>query len=117
FVVRGYLDGSAWKAYEFNKQVSGIELLAGLKRRSCFGAPIFTPTTKAEVGHDEAIDYAELTRIVGKDYAAKARDYTLALYTYAHNYAYTRGLILSDTKFEFGIDENGEVILIDEVLT
>lgn len=117
FVVRGYLDGSAWKSYEFNKQVCGIELLAGLRRRSSFGAPIFTPTTKASVGHDMPVDFGELCRIVGKAEAEKAREHTLALYTYAHNYCFGRGLILSDTKFEFGMLTDGEMILIDEVLT
>ncbi len=117
FVVRGYLDGSAWKQYEFNKVVCGIELLAGLRRRSSFGAPLFTPTTKAEEGHDLPIEFAELALIVGREEAKKARDYSIALYTYAHNMLWDHGLVLSDTKFEFGIEENGELILIDEALT
>ena len=117
FVVRGYLDGSAWKSYEENKQVCGIELLAGLRRRSCFGAPIFTPTSKAEEGHDMPLEFESLAHAVGKEAAKKGRDYSLALYTYAHNLVYTRGLILSDTKFEFGTDSAGELILIDEALT
>lgn len=117
FVIRGYLDGSAWKQYQFNKIVSGIELLAGLRRRTSFGAPLFTPSTKAEQGHDTAIDFDELARLVGRNHAAAGRDYSIAMFTYAHNYAYTRGLILSDTKFEFGLDDSDNLILIDEALT
>lgn len=117
FVVRGYLDGSAYKQYEFNKIVCGIEMLAGLRRHSSFGAPLFTPSTKADEGHDIPVDFDEFARIVGRDSAKKGRDYTIALYTYAHNYVFQRGLILSDTKFEFGETETGEIILIDEVLT
>lgn len=118
FVVRGYLDGSAYKSYEYNKLVSGIELLAGLRRRSSFGAPLFTPTTKAEKGHDEPLDYNDFCEVVGEKEANRGRDYTIALFTYAHNYLFNHGLILSDTKFEFGIDPSTEeVILIDEVLT
>lgn len=117
FVVRGYLDGSAYKAYEFNKHVSGIDLLAGLRQRSSFGAPIFTPTTKAEEGHDMPVDFSGLVNLVGEHEAATGREYSLALYTYAHNYLYGRGLILSDTKFEFGQTNDGRIILIDEALT
>ncbi len=117
FIVRGYLDGSAYKQYEFNKIVSGIELLAGLQKRSPFGAPLFTPSTKADEGHDVNIDFTELARQIGEPNAARGRDHAIALYTYAHNYLYQRGLVLSDTKFEFGIDPDGEVILIDEILT
>ena len=117
FIARGYLDGSAYASYEFNKHVSGIELLAGMQRRSCFGAPLFTPSTKAEQGHDRSIDFGELIHIIGDKEATRCRTFTLALYTYAHNYVYDRGLILSDTKFEFGVDPRGEIILIDEALT
>lgn len=117
FIARGYLDGSAYASYEFNKHVGSLELLAGLQRRSCFGAPIFTPSTKADEGHDRAIDYSELVHIIGDKEAVRCRTFTLALYTYAHNYVYDRGLILSDTKFEFGVDNEGEIILIDEALT
>ncbi len=117
FVVRGYLDGSAYRQYEFNKIVCGIELLAGLRQRTSFGAPLFTPTTKADEGHDVPVDFGDLARIVGREWATRGRDHTIALYTYAHNFVYTRGLILSDTKFEFGIDEHNELILIDEALT
>ncbi|CAN5325566.1 phosphoribosylaminoimidazolesuccinocarboxamide synthase [soil metagenome] len=117
FVVRGYLDGSAFKSYEFNKHVSGIELLAGLRRRSSFGAPLFTPSSKADEGHDLPLDFDSLCHTIGRENAEKGRDYTIQLFTYAHNYVYTRGLILSDTKFEFGIDASGDMILIDEVLT
>jgi phosphoribosylaminoimidazole-succinocarboxamide synthase len=116
FVVRGYLDGSSYNSYMESKQVCGIEMLAGLRRRSSFGIPVFTPTT-AEEGHDLPIDFESLVEIVGREHAKKGRNYTIQLFTYAHNYVYTHGLILSDTKFEFGIDEHGDLILIDEVLT
>lgn len=117
FVIRGYLDGSAWTSYQYNKQVCGIELLAGLQRRSCFGAPLFTPTTKAEEGHDMPIDFAELVRHVGRREAETGRDYSNALYTYAHNFLHGHDVILSDTKFEFGLLPDGTIILIDEALT
>ncbi len=117
FVVRGYLDGSAWTSYQYNKHVCGIVLLAGLRKRACFGSPLFTPTTKADEGHDLPIDFAELSRLTGSEEARTGRSYTRALYTYAHNYLYDRGLILSDTKFEFGLTGDGTLLLIDEVLT
>lgn len=117
FIVRGYLDGSAWQAYQQEGRVCGIELLAGLRRRSCFGAPLFTPTTKAEKGHDEPIDFEGLAGIVGRANAEACRERSLALYTFAHNLVRGRGLVLSDTKFEFGIDGEGRLLLIDEVLT
>ncbi len=117
FIVRGYLDGSAWTAYEFGKHICGIPLLAGLQRRSSFGTPLFTPTTKAQEGHDLPIDFAEFSHQVGRAEAAKGREYARALYIYAHNYLHDRGLVLSDTKFEFGMDEEGQLILIDEALT
>lgn len=117
FVVRGYLDGSAYTQYEFNKVVCGIELLAGMRRRASFGHPLFTPTTKAVEGHDMPLDFGDFAHIVGRREAEIGRDHTIALYTYAHNYLYMHGLVLSDTKFEFGKLPDGEIILIDEVLT
>lgn len=117
FIVRGYLDGSAFRQYEFNKVVCGIELLAGLRRHSSFGAPLFTPSTKAEHGHDMNVEFSEFAREVGQEEARIGRRHAISLYTYAHNLLYTRGLVVSDTKFEFGVMEDGQVILIDEVLT
>ncbi len=117
YIVRGYLDGSAYKQYEFNKIVCGIELLAGLEKHSSFGAPLFTPSTKSEQGHDLNVDFQEFNRIVGEKGSNKGREYSIALYTYAHNLLFEQGLVLSDTKFEFGELEDGTVILIDEVLT
>lgn len=117
FIVRGYLDGSAARQYEKDGTVCGIELLAGLKRRNGFGLPIFTPSTKAEEGHDINVSFDALASEVGRDQAEKGRAFALALYTYAHNRLLGRGLVLSDTKFEFGETESGEIILIDEALT
>jgi phosphoribosylaminoimidazole-succinocarboxamide synthase len=117
FVVRGYLDGSSYQSYLDLKQVCGIEMLAGLRRRASFGIPLFTPTTKAEEGHDLPIDFEGLAHLVGRDLAKQGRNYACALYTYAHNYVFDLGLVLSDTKFEFGVDASGDLILIDEVLT
>jgi phosphoribosylaminoimidazole-succinocarboxamide synthase len=117
FVVRGYLDGSAWTSYKDARHICGLDMLDGLKRRDCFGYPLFTPTTKAEEGHDRPIDFAELICIIPPEHAAQGREFSIALYTYAHNLVFDRGLILSDTKFEFGIDDKGQMIVIDEVLT
>jgi len=115
-VVRGYLAGSGWKEYKTSQTVCGIKLPAGLKESSELPEPIFTPATKAETGHDENISFEEAVKIVGKDIAEKARDLSLKIYNYARDYARQRGIIIADTKFEFGI-YNGELILIDEVLT
>lgn len=115
-VVRGYLAGSGWKEYKASQTVCGIKLPAGLKESSELPEPIFTPATKAEAGHDENISFEEAVKIVGKDIAEKARDLSLKIYNFARDYARQRGIIIADTKFEFGI-YNGELILIDEVLT
>lgn len=115
-VVRGYLAGSGWKEYKTSQTVCGIKLPAGLKESSELQEPIFTPATKAETGHDENISFEEAVKIVGKDIAEKARDLSLKIYNFARDYARQRGIIIADTKFEFGI-YNGELILIDEVLT
>jgi phosphoribosylaminoimidazole-succinocarboxamide synthase len=117
FIVRGYLDGSAWKDYQAHGSVCGIRLLAGLRRRSPFGAPLFTPTTKADAGHDEPISPQELANQLGRDVVEQAARVATALYTEAHNRVLDRGLVLSDTKFEFGLTPAGELILIDEILT
>ena len=115
-IVRGYLAGSGWKEYKKSGTVCGIKLPAGLQESSQLPEPIFTPSTKAEEGHDENISFERAEEIVGKDIAAKVRTAAIALYTRARDIARTKGIIIADTKFEFGI-MNGELILIDEVLT
>ncbi|MGA3162917.1 MAG: phosphoribosylaminoimidazolesuccinocarboxamide synthase [Verrucomicrobiota bacterium] len=115
-VVRGYLAGSGWKEYQKSRTVCGIKLPPGLKESSELPEPIFTPATKAETGHDENISFAEAAKIVGADIAEKARAASLKIYNFARDYARRRGIIIADTKFEFGLD-NGKLILIDEVLT
>ncbi|MBX9296297.1 phosphoribosylaminoimidazolesuccinocarboxamide synthase [Chromobacterium piscinae] len=117
-VVRGYLAGSGWKEYQQSGSVCGIPLPAGLREADKLPEPIFTPSTKAAVGdHDENIDFAQCEAIVGKALAAKVRDTAILLYQTAAAYAATRGIIICDTKFEFGLDENGTLTLMDEALT
>lgn len=117
-IVRGYLAGSGWKEYKKSGTVCGIELPAKLKESSKLPEPIFTPSTKAEEGlHDENIPFEKAVDIVGKETAEAVRDLSLALYNKARDYATERGIILADTKFEFGRDADGNIILIDEVLT
>jgi phosphoribosylaminoimidazole-succinocarboxamide synthase len=115
-VVRGYLAGSGWKEYRESQSVCGIKLPAGLKESSELPEPQFTPATKAESGHDENISFEEAARIVGGDIAEKARAASLKLYNFARDYARQRGIIIADTKFEFGLLD-GKLFLIDEVLT
>ncbi len=115
-VVRGYISGSAWKEYKATGKVSGITLPAGLKESEAFPEPIFTPSTKATTGHDENISFDQMVEIVGGDAAAKLRDLTLSVYKKAADYARGRGIILADTKFEFGMTDKG-ITLADEVLT
>ena len=115
-VVRGYLAGSGWKEYQKTQTVCGIALPAGLKESSELPEPIFTPATKAETGHDENIPFATAAQLVGADIAERARDLSLRIYNFARDYARKRGILIADTKFEFGIFE-GELLLIDEVLT
>ena len=115
-VVRGYLAGSGWKEYRERQTVCGIKLPAGLRESSELPEPIFTPATKAETGHDENISFETAARIVGADIAERARAASLKLYGFARDYARQRGLIIADTKFEFGLF-GGQLILIDEVLT
>jgi phosphoribosylaminoimidazole-succinocarboxamide synthase len=115
-VVRGYLAGSGWKEYKQSQTVCGIRLPAGLKESSELPEAIFTPATKAETGHDENISFDEAAKIVGREIAAQARDLSLKIYTEARAYARQCGIIIADTKFEFGMD-GGKLILIDEVLT
>lgn len=115
-VVRGYLAGSGWKEYQRSQTVCGIALPPGLKESSELPEPIFTPATKAETGHDENISFEQAVEIVGRDVAERVRDASLRIYRNARDYARTRGIIIADTKFEFGV-YGGELILIDEVLT
>ncbi|MES2940483.1 MAG: phosphoribosylaminoimidazolesuccinocarboxamide synthase [Pseudomonadota bacterium] len=117
-VVRGYLAGSGWKEYQESQSVCGVALPPGLKNASKLPEPIFTPAAKAEMGeHDENISYEKVVQMVGAGLAAKIRDTSIALYREAADHALTRGLIIADTKFEFGLDENGTLVLMDEVLT
>lgn len=116
-VVRGYIAGSGWKEYKKNKSICGVELPDELLEYQKLPTPIFTPSTKAEVGHDENISFEQACKIVGSELAETLRTYSLELYNFAYDYLYSKGIILADTKFEFGINSNGEVILIDEALT
>ena len=117
-VVRGYLIGSGWKDYQATGAVCGIELGAGLQLAQQLPEPIFTPATKAEIGdHDENISFAEVESLIGAELAATVRDLALRIYSDGRDYAAERGIIVADTKFEFGLDEGGKLYLIDEVLT
>ncbi len=117
-VVRGYLAGSGWKEYQEGQAVCGVALPAGLKNASKLPAPIFTPATKAEMGaHDENISFERMKEIVGDELAAKVRDVSIRLYSEAAAFALHRGIIIADTKFEFGLDADGTLTLIDEILT
>ena len=117
-VARGYIIGGGWKDYQATGSVCGVKLPAGLKMAEKLPEPIFTPAAKAEVGvHDENIPFEKVVEMYGKDVAEKIRDYTLTLYKRAADYAATRGIIIADTKFEFGLDENGNVCIMDEMLT
>jgi phosphoribosylaminoimidazole-succinocarboxamide synthase len=116
-VVRGYLIGSGWKDYQKTGKVCGIELPKGLAQAQKLPEPIFTPATKATDGHDENISFAEVEKLIGKDLAARVRDVSIRLYKEASEYAAGKGIIIADTKFEFGTDGKGNLVLIDEVLT
>ncbi len=117
-IVRGYIVGSGWKEYKQSGTVCGIKLPAGLKEADKLPEPIFTPSTKAAVGqHDENISFEQAAEILGKDIAGKVKDATLTVYKECAQYALTRGIIIADTKFEFGLDDKGTLTLIDEVLT
>ena len=117
-VVRGYLEGSGWKEYQASQSVCGVTLPPGLQRASKLPQPIFTPATKAKAGeHDENIDFATCEKIIGTARAADVRDIAIRLYSEAAEYALTKGIIIADTKFEFGLDAEGRLHLIDEVLT
>lgn len=124
-IVRGYITGSGWASYKENGTVCGIKLPEGLKESDKLPEPIYTPSTKAEIGdHDENISYEQSVEYLekrypgkGEEYASKLRDYTIALYKKCADYALTKGIIIADTKFEFGLDENGNIVIGDEMLT
>jgi phosphoribosylaminoimidazole-succinocarboxamide synthase len=116
-VVRGYIIGSGWKDYQKSGQICGIELPKGLRQAEKLPQPIFTPATKAASGHDENISFAEVEQRIGAALAAKVRDVSIRLYKEAADYAAKKGIIIADTKFEFGIDGTGALTLIDEALT
>jgi len=116
-VVRGYLSGSGWKDYQRTGEVCGHKLPSGLRESEQLAEPIFTPATKAESGHDENISEAQMAAIVGNDVTGYLSDVSLRLYQQAAEYAGSRGIIIADTKFEFGRDADGQIILIDEALT
>ena len=117
-IARGYIIGSGWKDYRQTGEVSGIRLPEGLQQAQQLPEPIFTPSTKAAVGdHDENIDFATAINLVGRERAEQVRDATLALYAFARDYAAERGIILADTKFEFGTDEGGRLYVMDEMFT
>jgi phosphoribosylaminoimidazole-succinocarboxamide synthase len=116
-VVRGYIIGSGWKDYQKTGKVCGIELPKGLQQAQKLPEPIFTPATKAESGHDENISFAEVEKTIGAQLAAKVRDASIRLYKEASEYAAQKGIIIADTKFEFGLDQENQLVLIDEVLT
>jgi phosphoribosylaminoimidazole-succinocarboxamide synthase len=116
-VVRGYIIGSGWKDYQKTGRICGIELPKGLRQAEKLPAPIFTPATKAASGHDENISFAEVEQRIGKPLAAKVRDVSIRLYKEAADYAAKKGIIIADTKFEFGLSPQNDLVLIDEVLT
>ena len=124
-IVRGYITGSGWASYQITGEVCGIKLPEGLRESDKLPEPIYTPSTKAEIGdHDENISYEESAAYLekrfpgkGEEYASKLRDYTLALYKKCAEYALSRGIIIADTKFEFGLDEEGNIVIGDEMLT
>lgn len=124
-IVRGYITGSGWTSYQKNGTVCGIKLPEGLQKSDKLPEPIYTPSTKAEIGdHDENISFEQSVDVLekefpgkGKEYAEKLRDYTIALYKKCADYALKKGIIIADTKFEFGLDENGNIVLGDEMLT
>jgi phosphoribosylaminoimidazole-succinocarboxamide synthase len=117
-VVRGYITGSGWKDYQATGTVSGIELPAGLRESEQLGEPIFTPSTKADVGHDETIDFDQAIELVGdRALMERVRDVSIELYSFAAEHARERGVILADTKFELGLDDDDQLVVGDEVLT
>jgi len=116
-IVRGYIVGSGWKTYQKSGEICGVKLPAGLKFGDKFPEPIFTPTTKAEDGHDENITFEQMIDTIGKEDAEKIRQLSISLFKNVSQYAAQKGIIIADTKFEFGKDQNGNIILIDEIFT
>jgi phosphoribosylaminoimidazole-succinocarboxamide synthase len=117
-IVRGYIIGSGWKDYQANGEICGIKLPAGLQQAAQLPEPVFTPSTKAEVGdHDINVSFTDIVARIGVDKATQIQEKSIQLYQLAANYARERGIIIADTKFEFGVDENNELVLIDEILT
>ena len=116
-IVRGYITGSGWESYKKDGSVCGIQLPEGLKESEHFLNPIYTPTTKATEGHDEHISFEHTVELVGEDLATQLKETSILIYTMCAYYARTKGIIIADTKFEFGVDENGTLVLADEVLT
>lgn len=116
-IVRNYIVGSGWKSYQKEGNICGVELRSGLKFGQKFSEPIFTPTTKEDDGHDENITFEEMKNTIGPDYAEKIRELSLDLFNLASGYAASKGIIIADTKFEFGMDDNGNIIIIDEIFT
>lgn len=117
-IVRGYLIGSGWKDYQSSGSVSGITLPKNLQQAEKLAEPIFTPSTKAAVGdHDENISFDQMANVIGEDRAKSIKDKSIEIYNFARDYALDRGIIIADTKFEFGLDDQGDLILMDEILT
>jgi len=117
-IVRGYLIGSGWKDYQSSGSVSGITLPKNLQQAEKLAQPIFTPSTKAAVGdHDENISFEQMANVIGEDRAQNIKDKSIEIYNFARDYALDRGIIIADTKFEFGLDNQGDLILMDEILT
>lgn len=116
-IVRGYITGSAWSSYQKTGEICGIHVPAGMQESEKFAEPLFTPSTKAETGHDENVSFDVMASKLGQTLAEQVRDATIAVYTKAAEYALTRGIIIADTKLEFGLDESGRLVLADEVLT
>ena len=116
-IVRGYITGSGWKSYKENGTVCGISLPEGLQESEKLPTPIFTPSTKASEGHDENISFEQTCDLIGEELAKKVRDTSIEIYSKCAEYALSKGIIIADTKFEFGLDENGDLVLGDELLT
>ena len=116
-IVRGYITGSGWESYQKNGSVCGIQLPEGLRESEKLPTPIYTPTTKATEGHDEHISFEQTVELIGEELATQLRDKSIEIYSMCAEYARTKGIIIADTKFEFGIDEDGTLVLADEVLT
>ena len=117
-IVRGYLAGSGWKDYQASGSISGVRLPRGLQRAARLPEPVFTPSTKEQTGdHDQNIDFERMQALIGPELAIRVRNISLAIYLRAGAYARERGIIIADTKFEFGVDDDGHLYLIDEVLT